>query len=245
MYAFHPPVPLETASIDGSHGSSVRKRTMTAQHLPWGTLSGNMKRCLSPDAAGLRMPDLRTDTTAQDTPGLDALLIEVAGGSRNAFESLYRATSSKLLSVCVRVLSDRTEAEDVLQEVFTTIWHKAHQFDATRASPIAWLAMIARNKAIDRLRAQPARGVLAPIEFADDIADSGATPLQTAVSADERDRLEACMGQLDARRQSLIRAAFFEGSTYEELAQRIASPLGSVKSWIRRGLLQLRGCLEP
>ena len=190
------------------------------------------------------MPDLRTDNTAQDPSGLDALLVEVAGGSRNAFESLYRATSSKLLSICIRVLSDRSEAEDVLQEVFATIWHKAHQFDATRASPIAWLAMIARNKAIDRLRAQPARGVLAPIEFADDIADSGATPLQTAVSADERDRLEACMSQLDARRQSLIRAAFFDGSTYEELAQRIASPLGSVKSWIRRGLLQLRGCLE-
>lgn len=223
---------------------AVRARTMARPHLPSAMLSLNMAGSLSPDAAGIRMPDLRTDPTAQDSPGLDALLVEIAGGSRNAFESLYRATSSKLLSVCVRVLSDRTEAEDVLQEVFTTIWHKAHQFDPMRASPIAWLAMIARNKAIDRLRAQPARGVLAPIEFADDIADSGATPLQTAVSADERERLEACMDQLDARRQSLIRAAFFDGSTYEELAQRIASPLGSVKSWIRRGLLQLRGCLE-
>jgi len=132
----------------------------------------------------------------------------------------------------------------VLQEVFTTIWHKAHQFDATRASPIAWLAMIARNKAIDRLRAHPARGTLSGIELADEIPDTGATPLQTAVSADERERLEACMSQLDARKQSLIRAAFFDGSTYEELAQRVASPLGTVKSWIRRGLLQLRGCLE-
>jgi RNA polymerase sigma-70 factor, ECF subfamily len=190
------------------------------------------------------MQDSRNDQTAQDISGLGALLMDVADGSRNAFESLYRATSSKLFSVCLRVLSDRAEAEEVLQDVFTTIWHKAHQFDPGRASPIAWLAMIARNKAIDRMRAQPARGTLAPIEFADDIADTGASPLQTAVSADERERLEACMGQLDARRQSLIRAAFFDGSTYEELAQRVASPLGSVKSWIRRGLLQLRGCLE-
>jgi RNA polymerase sigma-70 factor (ECF subfamily) len=190
------------------------------------------------------MPELRAHDTPQDSSGLDVLLIEIAGGSRNAFESLYRATSSRLFAICLRVLPDRAEAEDVLQEVFTTIWHKAHQFDPGRASPIAWLAMIARNKAIDRLRAAPARGTLAPIEFADDIADAGATPLQTAVSADERERLEACMRQLDSRRQSLIRAAFFEGSTYEELAQRIASPLGSVKSWIRRGLLQLRGCLE-
>mgnify|MGYP006323413301 FL=1 len=190
------------------------------------------------------MHDSRRDEIAQDISGLDGLLVEIADGSRNAFESLYRATSSKLFSVCLRVVSDRAEAEDVLQEVFTTIWHKAHQFDPSRASPIAWLAMIARNKAIDRVRAQPARGTLAPIEFADDIADTGASPMQIAVSADERVRLEACMGQLDARRQSLIRAAFFDGSTYEELAQRIASPLGTVKSWIRRGLLQLRGCLE-
>lgn len=208
-------------------------------------------RGLSPNMAarphattGLRMPEIRAYDAAQETPGLDALLVDIAGGSRNAFESLYRATSSRLFAICLRVLSDRAEAEDVLQDVFTTIWHKAHQFDPGRASPIAWLAMIARNKAIDRLRAAPARGTLAPIEFADDVADAGATPLQTAVSADERERLEACMRQLDPRRQSLIRAAFFEGSTYEELAQRIASPLGSVKSWIRRGLLQLRGCLE-
>lgn len=188
------------------------------------------------------MPEMRS-SPPQDIAGLDTLLADVAAGSRNAFETLYRATSPRLLGVCLRVLPDRDEAEDVLQEVFTLIWHKAHQFDPNRASPIAWLAMIARNKAIDRLRAAPARGTLAPIEYADDIPDAGATPLQTAVAADERARLDACMQQLDARRQSLIRAAFFDGATYDELAQRIASPLGSVKSWIRRGLLQLRECL--
>ena len=182
--------------------------------------------------------------TLPDIPGLEALLIDVAGGSRNAFESLYRATSSRLFGICLRLLPDRGEAEDVLQEVFATIWHKAHQFDPARASPIAWLAMIARNKAIDRLRSQQSRGPMAPIEFADDIADTAASPLQSAVSADERERLEQCMERLDDRRRSLIRAAFFDGSTYEELAQRIASPLGSVKSWIRRGLLQLRECLD-
>ena len=107
------------------------------------------------------MPEMRphnaVQNAAQDIPGLDTLLVEIAGGSRNAFESLYRATSSKLFSVCLRVIPDRAEAEDVLQEVFTTIWHKAHQFDPGRASPISWLAMIARNKAIDRIRSQPAR----------------------------------------------------------------------------------------
>lgn len=190
------------------------------------------------------MSDTPRATIDHDAAGLSELLVEVAGGSRNAFESLYRATASRLFGVCLRVLPDRGEAEDVLQEVFTTIWNKAHQFDPARASPIAWLAMIARNRAIDRVRAAPARGTLASIELAEEIADGGASPLQTAVAADERERLDACMEQLEPRRRTLIRAAFFEGSTYEELAQRIASPLGSVKSWIRRGLLQLRGCLE-
>ncbi len=207
-------------------------------------MSANMMPCPPPPNTGLWMHDARTENIGPQTSGLDRLLVDVADGSRNAFESLYRATSPKLLSVCLRVLSDRAEAEDVLQEVFTTIWHKAHQFDPARASPIAWLAMIARNKAIDRLRAHPARGTLTAIEFADDIPDASPSPLQSAVSADERERLEACMAQLEPKRQALIRAAFFEGSTYEELANRSDSPLGSVKSWIRRGLLQLRGCLE-
>lgn len=192
----------------------------------------------SPDPKDASQDDL------QDIHRLDSLLRDVADGSRNAFETLYRNTSSRLFGICLRVLGDRAEAEDVVQEVYTTIWHKAHQFDAERASAMAWLSMIARNRAIDRLRAAPARGTLAPMEWADDVPDAGATPLQSAMSDDDRARLEACMRQLDARRQSLIRAAFFEGSTYEELAQRISSPLGSVKSWIRRGLLQLRGCLE-
>ena len=112
------------------------------------------------------------------------------------------------------------------------------------ADVLAWLATIARNRAVDRLRALPARGALASIDVAGEIADGGASPLQTATAADDRTRLEACMEQLEPRRRGLIRAAFFDGSTYEELAERIASPLGSVKSWIRRGLLQLRGCLD-
>jgi RNA polymerase sigma-70 factor, ECF subfamily len=236
-------VPGSWHSVCGSD-SGPYAGTKTLIRLPQSAMSRNIAYCPSPDIAGLRMHDSRSDQTARSTSGLADLLVDVAGGSRNAFESLYRAASPKLFSVCLRVLTDRAEAEDVLQDVFVTIWHKAHQFDPGRASPIAWMAMIARNKAIDRVRTQPARGTLAPIEFADDIADTGASPLQTAVSAGERDRLEACMGQLDPRRQSLIRAAFFDGSTYEELAQRIASPLGTVKSWIRRGLLQLRGCLE-
>lgn len=190
------------------------------------------------------MPEFPQRQRSPDSERLDALLSEVAGGDRQAFEALYRATSGKLLGVCLRVLPDRAEAEDVLQEVYASVWRKAVQFDAGRASAITWLAMVARNKAIDRARALPAPQRTASIELADEIADHAASPLQTAEAANDRSRLEDCMQRLEARRRALIRTAFFDGATYEELAARIGSPLGSVKSWIRRGLSQLRACLE-
>lgn len=178
-----------------------------------------------------------------DTP-LDDLLASVARGSRAAFEALYRDTSSRLFGVCLRVLPDRAEAEDVLQEVYVSVWNKASQFDPARAGAMTWLSMIARNRAIDRLRARPPLRST-PLDLSEDLVDSGATPQQNAEAGSENARLEACMGQLDARKRTLIREAFFGGLTYEELATRIGSPLGSVKSWIRRGLTQLRACLEP
>lgn len=190
---------------------------------------------------------MSSDSIPTDTSGVEALtasLRGVASGDRDAFEHLYRATSAKLFGVCLRVLPDRAEAEDVLQEVYTTIWRKAAQFDPGRASPITWLVMIARNRAIDRRRASPAAIRTAPIELAETVADPLASPVREAEASGERERLNDCMDQLDSRRRSLIRTAFFEGATYEELATRIGSPLGSVKSWIRRGLQQLRACLE-
>lgn len=183
-------------------------------------------------------------SVGQGTP-LEALLSQVALGNREAFEALYRGTSGQLFGICLRVLAERSEAEDALQDVFTAVWRKAAQFDATRASAIAWLAMIARNKAIDRLRSLPARKVRTDLELAQELEDPGASPPQQAQTASERVQLERCLDQLEPRRRALIRAAFFEGCTYEELATRLESPLGSIKSWIRRSLLQLRECLGP
>lgn len=189
-------------------------------------------------------PRAASPATPDSAEGLGTTLTAVATGDRAAFEQLYKATSAKLFGVCLRVLSDRPEAEDVLQEVYTTIWHKAGQFDADRASAITWLAMIARNRAIDRLRASPDAGRRSSIDIADTVADQAASPLHNAEAATDRRRLDDCLDQLEDRRRTLIRTAFFEGATYEELARRIGSPLGSVKSWIRRGLMQLRTCLE-
>ncbi len=191
------------------------------------------------------MPDANytNDLSRRDMP-LEMLLAQVALGNRTAFEALYRGTSARLFGICLRVLSDRAEAEETLQEVFTTVWRKASQFDAGRSTAMTWLGALARNRAIDRLRSLPPRAARADLDVAQDLEDPGASPAQQADASNDHERLERCLRQLEVRRRSLIRAAFFEGSTYEELAARIQAPIGSIKSWIRRGLLQLRACLE-
>lgn len=180
-----------------------------------------------------------------DATSLEVLLVQVALGNRAAFAHLYQGTASRLFGICLRVLAQRSEAEDALQDVYTAVWRKAAQFDPSKASATAWLAMIARNKAIDRLRALPSQQRRASVALADEIEDPTASPAQAVQIAAERAQMEQCLQRLEPKRRSLIRAAFFDGLTYEELAARIEAPLGSIKSWIRRGLLQLRECLDP
>lgn len=190
------------------------------------------------------MSDSDARVRSVDRISPEVLLGQVALGSRQAFEALYRDAAPQMFGICVRVLADLSEAEDALQEAFTAVWRKAAQFDATRASARTWLAMIARNKALDRLRARPTRTRHAPIELIKDMEDPGPSPQQQTQTLADRERLDFCLQQLEPRRRSLICAAFFDGSSYEELASRSGSPLGSVKSWIRRGLMQLRACLQ-
>jgi RNA polymerase sigma-70 factor (ECF subfamily) len=176
---------------------------------------------------------------------LEDLLAQVAMGNRAAFDALYRSTANRLFGICLRVVAQRSEAEDALQDVYTAIWRKAAQFDPTKANATSWLATIARNKAIDRLRSMPAQQARASLELAENVQDPGASPPQQVQAATDRAQLEHCLERLEPRRRSLIRAAFFDGLTYEELSAKIEAPLGSIKSWIRRGLLQLRECLDP
>ena len=171
-------------------------------------------------------------------------MLQIAAGDRAAMRRLYEATSAKLFGVCLRILSDKDESEDVLQEVYLTIWRRADRYEAERASVMAWISTIARNRAIDRLRASPASANRTDFDVVETLSDPAPSPATQAESANERARLDDCLQELEPRGQTLIRTAFFSGQTYEELATRSGSPLGSVKSWIRRGLLQLRACLE-
>ncbi len=182
------------------------------------------------------------ESRSTSSENLNKVLIAIAGGDSAAFESLYHSTSAKLFGICLRVLPQRAEAEEVLQEVFIGIWRKAEQFDATRASAMTWLSMMTRNKAIDRLRANAGLRAQTAIELDEIEGDSSAS--EVAETAENQQRIEICLNELEAPRRSLIRTAFFEGATYEELAERSGNPLGTVKSWIRRSLVKLKACLE-
>lgn len=165
-------------------------------------------------------------------------------GDRAAFRRVYEATSSKLLGVTLRILADRQLAEDVLQDTYLTVWRKAESFDPSRASPITWLVTIARNRAIDRLRSGAGFRKATTIDAAFEVADDGPSPSQAVETVDDVRRLNECLGQLDDKTGGAIRTAFLEGVTYETLAQRESVPLGTMKSWIRRGLMRLRSCLN-
>ncbi|MFL9841906.1 sigma-70 family RNA polymerase sigma factor [Sphingomonas sp. ST-64] len=173
---------------------------------------------------------------------LSGALIAVGRGDRAALAEVYALTSAKLFGICLRICRDRDDAEDVLQAVYVKVWQRAGRFDPARASPITWLATIARNSAIDRLRATPVRNA-APIEAAQQVPDE--RPLADSVieEAEQQHRVHLCMSELEARARAAISAAFFGGATYAQLAEREAVPLGTMKTWIRRGLLQLRACL--
>lgn len=180
--------------------------------------------------------------TRFDRGELIALLERVSRGEREAFFALYQRTSAKLYGICIRLLGSEAEAEDVLQEIYLTVWQKSSRFDAEKASPITWLAVMARNKAVDRLRRRP-RGS-EQIESAALIEDERPSAFEAVSQADDAARLGRCLEELDERARAMIRAAFLDGVTYPELATREGVPLGTMKSWIRRGLQRLRGCLE-
>lgn len=132
----------------------------------------------------------------------------------------------------------------MLQDVYLTVWNKAERFDPGRASPITWLATIARNRSIDRRRAIGPRAFNRPVDEALDHPDGAPDALALLERHDESRQLQDCLGTLDERSRTAIVAAFFGGRTYDELASNEQVPLGTMKSVIRRGLIRLKGCLD-
>ncbi len=171
-------------------------------------------------------------------------LAKCALGDRDAFARLYSATSSKLFGICLRVLDDRAEAEEVLQEIYVKVWRNAARYNANGLSPMTWLITIARNAAIDRLRRRRA----AEGGYADDAGelqlDPAKGPEAQAIAASEHARLAACFDELDSGHAAAVKGAYLDGETYADLAARFDVPLNTMRTWLRRSLLKLRECLS-
>ena len=182
-------------------------------------------------------------STSDERAELARLLTQIAMRDAEAFADLYRRTSARLFGVALRMLRDRGEAEEVLQEVFTGVWRRAEVFDPALAGAMTWLVTLTRNKAIDRLRRRRDTTPEEAIDL-DRLADERPGPAAEAEASLDYRRLQGCLDELDPKHRHSVRAAFFSGATYNELAQRCRVPLGTMKSWIRRALIQLRTCLE-
>jgi len=177
-----------------------------------------------------------------DTADIADLIARCALRDRGAFRDLYGRTSAKLYGVTLRILKDRSEAEEALQEVYVKIWQRADRYVPGGYSPISWLVAVARNHALDVLRARKPQSD--DIDMALDLADAGPNPEQAAVDSGERSRIDNCLGQLDVEKADAVRGAYLDGFSYEELATRYKVPLNTMRTWLRRSLMKLRECLS-
>ncbi len=177
---------------------------------------------------------------------LAILLARCALKDRQAFERLYRHTSAKLFGLILRIVKNEELASDVLQDGFVRIWNHAADFDPRKASAFTWMGSIMRNRAIDLIRrGHTRRSSLSNSDDLEWLADESVAPFLDEVDRAESDRaLQRCLGTLSHDQRQAISLAYFRGLTHEELARHLNAPLGTVKSWLRRGLLRLRDCLE-
>ena len=191
--------------------------------------------------------------------GLAELLARSALGDRAAFRGLYDATAARLLGVIVQLVGRGAVAEDLLQDVYVRIWRSAAQYRAGAGTPMAWMAAAARYRAIDHLRARAVRPELAigdlPARAGHDDADDGDDPVRRLpdpgagpdarfAARAEAGAVQGCLASLQAAQQQSIALAYYQGLSHGEIAAHLGAPLGSVKTWVRRGLLALKTCLE-
>jgi RNA polymerase sigma-70 factor (ECF subfamily) len=173
---------------------------------------------------------------------LREVLAKVGHGDASAFATLYRATSMKLFGIILRILGRRDIADEVLQEVYLRVWQQARGYDPSIASPITWLATIARNRALDERRKKLPQSIedvpaLAELASGEDIAADHEL-------ADEVQRLLSCVNGLEPERRRILMAVYFGGMSGEEIAAELGIPSSTVRTWLRRSLAHLKVCLE-
>jgi RNA polymerase sigma factor (sigma-70 family) len=182
--------------------------------------------------------------TTLDNAELEALLVRCAAQDEAALQALYSRTAPQILGILMRILGSRAAAEDALQDTFIRIWQQARQFDRFKGRALSWMVTIARNRAFDLQRAKRPTVLLDAAEL------SGAEQLQVEGPADRSEftathaALRRCLGSLGALERQCLVLAYQHGLTQDRIAASLSRPLGSVKSWMRRGLQSLKSCLE-
>jgi len=180
----------------------------------------------------------------QAAPSLDSLILATAEGDRAAFHSLYRLSASQLFGVILRIVRRRDRAEDVLQEAYLRIWSHAPDYRPEKGTPMAWMATIARNRALDWARRRPEPLSLDAQADPDALGNPHQARLDWSEASADAKALKHCLDELPKEQRDCILLAHVQGYTHDEISSALATPLGTVKSWIRRGLLRLRDCLD-
>jgi RNA polymerase sigma-70 factor (ECF subfamily) len=170
------------------------------------------------------------------------LLAAAAKGDQTAFERLYAATRAKLYGVVLRILRRQDLADEVMQETYVKIWTSAAQFDPALSSPITWMVAIARNRAIDIVRKKSEVSIEDEPE-AMEVAGESPNPLAKREMTEDLRKLLGCIGKLEAERQRLILLAYYHGWSREQLAAKLDKPVNTIKTWLRRSLMEVRECL--
>jgi len=180
-------------------------------------------------------------------PGDDEqLLLQVAEGSRAAFATLYERLSTPLYSLALKILANEAEAQDLLQEVFLSVWNKAATYRVERGSAFAWIVAQVRNRAIDRIRSRRRRGELLE-ENAPELEPGGSVVPSSAENYEKSDRaqhIRSALAQLSGEQREVLWLAYFEGLTQVEIAEKLEEPLGTVKARASRGMARLREALR-
>jgi len=177
-----------------------------------------------------------------DHAHLEALIARAALADRNAFSAIYDATSAKLFSVCLKVLNDQQAAEDALQDTYIKIWNKADQYHTNGMSPMTWMITIARNTSIDRLRTH--RKNHNSVDEVAELVDDSNDPEAHSMTMSDNTRIARCLEELENEKAEAVCGAYLHGLSYAELASRYNVPLNTVRTWLRRSLLKLKGCLS-
>ncbi|WP_137111292.1 sigma-70 family RNA polymerase sigma factor [Rhodobacter sp. SY28-1] len=174
---------------------------------------------------------------------LDALMLATKRGSQRDFKRLVDASSARLYGVLLAMLRDRDQARDALQVTFARVWLRAKSFDPDRGPAEVWMISIARNHAIDLMRARKRRAEVVTDDLPE-IRDRAPTPERRAIIGGEVRKLMSCLEKLDPKRAQAIRMAYLEGASYEDLAERMSTPLNTIRTWLRRGLSALKDCVD-